>query len=344
MPKINRTYCAVYGCLSNNIKNPDFSFFSIPSKYEIRLRWLQVMARMDLIGSYRYHRVCEEHFQPEDILLKSTRRLLKKNVMPTLKLPVTSAVAQTPAEETVEIKHEIEDSFSEHEDDILEALENRKRQNESDPLGEPSKKIKEENPDPEELNLDDSPKSVFSEMIEEMQKTRCFVSQQDEDEMETTPPEMTTVQSITEASQKFNFKPKHNVIPDIPSVSKLKELNTPPEITVVQPITEASQKFNFKSKPILLPDIPPGSKLKELLTVDVKNNKQEKEVFPKDFMKSVLSSQEEILTILKSQVLLENPDPDLLTFLRLVGMKLSRLFPIERREMQNQIINILNKK
>ncbi|XP_063386694.1 uncharacterized protein LOC134672668 [Cydia fagiglandana] len=299
MPKINRTYCAVYGCLSNNIKNPDYSFFSIPREEEIRVRWLQVICRMDLT-SYRYHRVCEEHFKPEDILVKATRRLLKKDVLPTLKLPANVAGIQSPAEE-VEIKQEIEDYFSEHEDDILETLENRKRQNESDPLGESSKKIKEENPDSDVLFLDDSPKSIFSEMIEEMQKTGGFTSQMNENEMETSQPEM--------------------------------------------PITEATQKLTFiPIKPKKLPDMPSGSKLKELLTVDMKINPREKEIFPVDFMRSVLSSQQEILTILKSQVLLENPDPDLLKFLRLVGLKLSRLFHFERKRMQNEIINILDKK
>ncbi|XP_063625611.1 uncharacterized protein LOC134797318 [Cydia splendana] len=303
MPKINRTYCAVYGCLNNNIKNPDFSFFSIPREAEIRLRWLQVICRMDLT-SYGYHRVCEEHFKPEDILVKATRRLLKKDVMPTLKLPVNVAGVQSPAEE-VEIKQETEDYFSEHDDDILEALENRKRQNESDPLGESSKKIKEENPDSDVLSLDDSPKSVFSEMIDEMQKTEGFISQMDENEMETIQPEIIREQPITKASQKFNFRP---------------------------------------IRPKETPDMPSGSKLKELLTVDMKINRREKEIFPIDFMSSVLSSQQEILTILKSQVLLENPDPDLLKFLRLVGMRLSRLFPFQRKRMQNEIMNILDKK
>ncbi|XP_063536845.1 uncharacterized protein LOC134746407 [Cydia strobilella] len=353
MPKINRTYCAVSGCLSNNIKNPDYSFFSIPREKEIRLRWLQVISRMDLT-TYSYHRVCEEHFKPEDILVKSTRRLLKKDVMPTLKLPVNVAVVQSPAEEE-EIKQEIEDSFSEHEDDILEALESRKRQNESDPLAESSKKIKEENPDPDDFTLDDSPKSVFSEMIEEMQKTGGFISQMDETEMETTQPEIITVQPITQARQKFNFKPSNSepVVIQVQPIIEAKQQfnfipsNSKPKLIPVQPKTEVKQKIYYKPiniKPKGIPDIPSGSKLKDLLTVDMKHNKKDKEIFPTDFMKSVLSSQEEILTILKSQVLLENPDPDLLTFLRLVGMRLSRLMPIERKKMQNEIINILDKK
>ncbi|XP_047992494.1 uncharacterized protein LOC125231174 [Leguminivora glycinivorella] len=147
MPKINRTYCTVYGCLVNNVKNPHHSFFSIPRNEAVRLRWLQLMGRMDIVDSYHYHRVCEEHFKPEYILLKSTRRMLKRNVLPTLKLPYTGADDEPPEEvqikQELEIKQEIEDSFSEHEDDILEALEKRKRQNEDDLLGEASKKIKE---------------------------------------------------------------------------------------------------------------------------------------------------------------------------------------------------------
>ncbi|CAG9793671.1 unnamed protein product [Diatraea saccharalis] len=80
--------CSVFGCMKNKEVNPELSFFSIPMEYKRRLQWLQLIGREELasVTSHR-HRVCEIHFNVQDVEENSKRKLLKKTASPCLFLP-----------------------------------------------------------------------------------------------------------------------------------------------------------------------------------------------------------------------------------------------------------------
>ncbi|CAH0714112.1 unnamed protein product, partial [Brenthis ino] len=90
MAKSNyRLYCAVLGCLNSSITHPKITFFKLPGNAERRLEWLQLICRNDLENkpNFAAYRICETHFNVEDIRQSSNRKLLKNNALPLLMLP-----------------------------------------------------------------------------------------------------------------------------------------------------------------------------------------------------------------------------------------------------------------
>ncbi|CAH2098917.1 unnamed protein product [Euphydryas editha] len=85
----SRKYCSVYGCMNSSITHPAITFFKLPENSERRLQWLQLIHRDDLENKSKFtsYRVCEKHFNLEDVLQSSNRKLLKKNALPLLMLP-----------------------------------------------------------------------------------------------------------------------------------------------------------------------------------------------------------------------------------------------------------------
>ncbi|CAH0701286.1 unnamed protein product [Spodoptera exigua] len=85
----SRKYCAVFGCMNSTITNRDLSFFKLPKTSERRLQWLQLIRRDDLKNKQKFssYHVCEKHFNSEDFLHSSNRKVLKRNTLPMLLLP-----------------------------------------------------------------------------------------------------------------------------------------------------------------------------------------------------------------------------------------------------------------
>ncbi|KAL0821401.1 hypothetical protein ABMA28_004884 [Loxostege sticticalis] len=85
----SRKYCAAFGCMNSSITHPEITFFKLPGSSERRLQWLQRIHRDDLENKSNFtsYRVCEKHFNLEDVLQSTNRKLLKKNALPLLMLP-----------------------------------------------------------------------------------------------------------------------------------------------------------------------------------------------------------------------------------------------------------------
>ncbi|GBP73926.1 Transposable element P transposase [Eumeta japonica] len=83
-----RKYCNVFGCLRNSTTNPELTYFKLPADKERRTQWLQLIERDDLKDRLsNNYCVCEVHFKERDVLVSPNRKLLKKNVLPSLHLP-----------------------------------------------------------------------------------------------------------------------------------------------------------------------------------------------------------------------------------------------------------------
>lgn len=165
----------------------------------------------------------------------------------------------------VTFKVEMEDDdISEHEDDIMEKLENRKRMLEEDPIAIDKKKSKTE-------------LTVADNLIEQ---TRCEVIVQ---------PKQSPGKSHSQFVGVLQ-SPLHHKCATNATHSQGQQANTP--------------------EPAVVPEV---------------------------FMNVVVRNQNEILSILKQQVLLQDPDPELLTFLRFLGSKLLRLPKEKRDELQDRI-------
>ncbi|KAL0819239.1 hypothetical protein ABMA28_008484 [Loxostege sticticalis] len=80
----SRKYCAIFGCNNSSITHPEITFFKLPGNSEKRLQWLQLIHRDDLENkpNFTSYRVCEKHFNSEDVLQSPNRKLLKKNSLP----------------------------------------------------------------------------------------------------------------------------------------------------------------------------------------------------------------------------------------------------------------------
>ncbi|KAL0870835.1 hypothetical protein ABMA27_004680 [Loxostege sticticalis] len=85
----SRKYCAAFGCMNSSITHPEITFFKLPGSSERRLQWLQRIHRDDLENKSNFssYRVCENHFNLEDVLQSPNRKLLKKNALPLLMPP-----------------------------------------------------------------------------------------------------------------------------------------------------------------------------------------------------------------------------------------------------------------
>ncbi|CAG4931774.1 unnamed protein product [Colias eurytheme] len=99
--RTRRIYCQVNGCSNDSVSKPEMSFFTIPSDPERRLKWLHLIDRKELIGkNIQCHRLCEVHFSKDVIKTYPFRKLLAKDSLPSLFLPVTKRDNQTQTSET----------------------------------------------------------------------------------------------------------------------------------------------------------------------------------------------------------------------------------------------------
>ncbi|XP_073962116.1 uncharacterized protein isoform X2 [Choristoneura fumiferana] len=173
----------------------------------------------------------------------------------------------------VTVKIEVdEEDISEHEDDIMEKLENKKRMQEEDPIAVDAKKVRVELVPVADTELE--------------------------------PPQY---QVIVQPQQSQGQSQSQYVgVLQPPLQQKIAPKATQPQ----------AQQQPDASEPIVIPEF---------------------------FMNVVVRNQNEILSILKRQVLLQDPDPELLTFLRFLGSKLLRLPKNKRDELQDRITEMLYK-
>lgn len=108
--KIRR--CMVSTCEKDHIRFPNLKLFALPRPGELREAWLQAIGRNDLranLIAYRttHFKVCEEHFEPSDIIRdmfgellgQQARKILKPDAVPKLLLP-SSETKEEAGDET----------------------------------------------------------------------------------------------------------------------------------------------------------------------------------------------------------------------------------------------------
>ncbi|PZC73985.1 hypothetical protein B5X24_HaOG208474 [Helicoverpa armigera] len=110
MEQQKKTYynCSVDGCFNSTI-NSELSFFSLPVDSERKTEWLRLMHREDLKDKTCLRaRVCEAHFCPNSIILRSNRKMLKRNSVPQLLLPLPiHNFADKETQTVIETAHKI---------------------------------------------------------------------------------------------------------------------------------------------------------------------------------------------------------------------------------------------
>ncbi|XP_073962118.1 uncharacterized protein isoform X4 [Choristoneura fumiferana] len=303
------TQCAFKSC-KNNARNKGLSvgvsYFRFPSNPLMRQKWTSIVARGNKDMFYKPAKnsfICSDHFNELDISGNTNRRRLANTAVPKLQKNCTSthgapsssiddaesSAASPPLSEhaqsasddsesqipdlPVTVKIEVdEEDISEHEDDIMEKLENKKRMQEEDPIAVDAKKVRVELVPVADTELE--------------------------------PPQY---QVIVQPQQSQGQSQSQYVgVLQPPLQQKIAPKATQPQ----------AQQQPDASEPIVIPEF---------------------------FMNVVVRNQNEILSILKRQVLLQDPDPELLTFLRFLGSKLLRLPKNKRDELQDRITEMLYK-
>ncbi|CAH1106741.1 unnamed protein product [Psylliodes chrysocephalus] len=77
--------CYILGCSNRTeTKNSGVSFHRIPEKqYK---SWMKILGRSDTIPFNAKRRICSEHFNINSFILAGTKRVLKIDALPTLKM------------------------------------------------------------------------------------------------------------------------------------------------------------------------------------------------------------------------------------------------------------------
>ncbi|KAI8439068.1 hypothetical protein MSG28_012933 [Choristoneura fumiferana] len=280
---------------------------TFPKHPVLRKIWRDFCPRPRSWQPKRTSNICSDHFEPS-CFQAGHRRRLNDNAVPTLfaceckknctsthgapsssiddaessaASPPLSEHAQSASDDSesqipdlpVTVKIEVdEEDISEHEDDIMEKLENKKRMQEEDPIAVDAKKVRVELVPVADTELE--------------------------------PPQY---QVIVQPQQSQGQSQSQYVgVLQPPLQQKIAPKATQPQ----------AQQQPDASEPIVIPEF---------------------------FMNVVVRNQNEILSILKRQVLLQDPDPELLTFLRFLGSKLLRLPKNKRDELQDRITEMLYK-
>ncbi|XP_028174836.1 uncharacterized protein LOC114363347 [Ostrinia furnacalis] len=96
-----RRNCVVPGCWSSDVSKAIPSFFTVPNEDEVRRStWLKLITREDLMNKRsQNHLICEEHFDPADIIKGKRRKNLKSNAVPCKKIPTQDLQKQATVSE-----------------------------------------------------------------------------------------------------------------------------------------------------------------------------------------------------------------------------------------------------
>ena len=113
------TTCCIPTCSSNTKRNPDLSFYRIPTDKKLRKMWLHWIGRANFQPN-NYHRVCSKHFVGgKRTCLHNIPTIVQKLILPTQPKPRTTSKCRNK-DITIEESHEIEDKPPTKEDRISE--------------------------------------------------------------------------------------------------------------------------------------------------------------------------------------------------------------------------------
>ena len=113
------TTCCIPTCSSNTKRNPDLSFYRIPTDKKLRKMWLHWIGRANFQPN-NYHRVCSKHFVGgKRTCLHNIPTMVQKLMLPTQPKPRTTSKCRN-RDITIEESHEIEDIPPTKEDRISE--------------------------------------------------------------------------------------------------------------------------------------------------------------------------------------------------------------------------------
>ena len=106
-------------CSSNTKRNPELSFYHIPTDKKLRKMWLHWIGRNNFSPN-NYHRVCSKHFVGgKKTCLYNTPTIMQKLMLPTQPKPRTTSKCRN-RDNIIEESHEIEDEPPTPQDRISE--------------------------------------------------------------------------------------------------------------------------------------------------------------------------------------------------------------------------------
>ena len=113
------TACCIPTCSSNTKRNPDLSFYRIPTDKKLRKMWLHWIGRANFSPN-NHHRVCSKHFVGgKRTCLHNVPTVVQKLILPTQPKARTTSKCRN-RDIAIEESHEIEDKPPTKEDRISE--------------------------------------------------------------------------------------------------------------------------------------------------------------------------------------------------------------------------------
>jgi hypothetical protein len=106
--KGGETTCCIPTCSSNTKRNPELSYYQIPTDKKLRKMWLHWIGRANFTPN-NHHRVCSKHFVGgKKTCLHNVPTIVQKLLLPTQPKPRTTSKCRN-RDNTIEESPEIED-------------------------------------------------------------------------------------------------------------------------------------------------------------------------------------------------------------------------------------------